>query len=240
MAEEKNWKRIRERLALQLPVRVHCRETRDYEWTEITRLINVTPFGCGFTLKRPTERGRLLHMTIPMPRQLRVFDHVEDQYRIWAIVRYLRTTVTDKGPAFEVGVAFVGKRPPASYEAEPWRRYDIANNIFQALAPAEQMLAPIGDVDKRAHTRHNIPVDMRVVILDPEGAIVATEHTVSENISSHGATLFTTLEIAVGRFIRITSEQYGLTVHAAIRSRSTGPDGIARIHFEFIDKQWPL
>jgi len=240
MAEEKNWKRIRERLALQLPVRVHCRETRDYEWTEITRLINVTPFGCGFTLKRPTERGRLLHMTIPMPRQLRVFDHVEDQYRIWAIVRYLRTTVTDKGPAFEVGVAFVGKRPPASYEAEPWKRYDIANNIFQALAPAEQMLAPIGDVDKRAHTRHNIPVDLRVVILDPEGAIVATEHTVSENISSHGATLFTTLEIAVGRFIRITSEQYGLTVHAAIRSRSTGPDGIARIHVEFIDKQWPL
>lgn len=240
MAEEKNWKRIRERLALQLPVRVHCRETRDYEWTEITRLINVTPFGCGFTLKRPTERGRLLHMTIPMPRQLRVFDHVEDQYRIWAIVRYLRTTVTDKGPAFQVGVAFVGKRPPASFEAQPWKRYDIANNIFQALAPAEQMLAPIGDVDKRAHTRHNIPVDMRVVILDPEGAIVATEHTVSENISSHGATLFTTLEIAVGRFIRITSEQYGLTVHAAIRSRSTGPDGIARIHVEFIDKQWPL
>ena len=240
MAEEKNWKRIRERLALQLPVRVHCRETRDYEWTEITRLINVTPFGCGFTLKRPTERGRLLHMTIPMPRQLRLFDHVEDQYRIWAIVRYLRTTVTDKGPAFQVGVAFVGKRPPASFEAQPWKRYDIANNIFQALAPAEQMLAPIGDVDKRAHTRHNIPVDMRVVILDPEGAIVATEHTVSENISSNGATLFTTLEIAVGRFIRITSEQYGLTVHAAIRSRSTGPDGIARIHVEFIDKQWPL
>jgi len=87
MPEERKWKRIRERLALQLPVRVRVRETTDFEWTEVTRLMNVTPFGAGFTLKRPTERGRLLHMTIPMPRQLRVFDHVEDQYRMWAIVR---------------------------------------------------------------------------------------------------------------------------------------------------------
>jgi hypothetical protein len=240
MPEERNWKRIRKRLALQLPVRVYCRETPDFEWTEITRLINVTPFGAGFTLKRPTEKGRLLHMTIPMPRQLRVFDHVEDQYRIWAIVRYVITKTSDKGLAFEVGVAFIGKRPPASYEAEPSKRYDIAANIFQALTPVEQMLAPLPDVEKRAHTRHNIAVDMRVTILDTDGTVVATEHTVTENISKNGATIFTTLEISVGRFIRITSEQYRLTVHAAIRSRSTGADGVARMHVEFIDNQWPL
>src|SRR3982074_3407916 len=92
MSEQRNWKLIRERLELKLPVRVRCREAEDVEWTEITRLIDVTPFGAGFTLKRPVEKGRLLHMTIPMPRQLRVFDHVEDQYRVWALVRYLRQT----------------------------------------------------------------------------------------------------------------------------------------------------
>src|SRR5947208_16264737 len=140
MAEEKNWKRIRERLALQLPVRVHCRETRDYEWTEITRLINVTPFGCGFTLKRPTERGRLLHMTIPMPRQLRLFDHVEDQYRIWAIVRYLNSSTTRNEPAFKGGVAFSGKRASASYETAPGTRYAIWNNGWRPASPTRMML----------------------------------------------------------------------------------------------------
>src|ERR1700754_5125507 len=109
-------KRIRERLELNLPVRVHCFEAPDFEWTEITRLINVTPFGAGFTLKRPTEKGRLLHMTIPMPRQLRVFDHTEDQYRVWALVRYMRILPQpDKKPSlFDVGVAFIGKQAPAS------------------------------------------------------------------------------------------------------------------------------
>jgi hypothetical protein len=240
MAEGRNWKRIRERLALQLPERVRGRDTADFEWTEMTRLLNVTPFGAGFTLKRPTERGRLLHMTIPMPRQLRVFDHVEDQYRIWAIVRYLKSKTTEKGTVFEVGVAFIGKRPPASYEAEPWKRYDIANNVFQPLGSSPEMLELVSSIDQRTQTRHNIAVDMRVEVLDLGGAVSETEHTVTENISEQGATLFTTLTVPVGRFIRLTNEQRGVVAHAAIRSRSTGADGVPRIHVEFIDGQWPL
>ena len=240
MSEERNWKRIRERLALHLPVRVRCRETPDFEWQEVTRLTNVTPFGAGFTLKRPTERGRLLHMTIPMPRQLRVFDHVEDQYRVWSIVRYLKANPSGKQTVFDVGVAFIGKRAPASYEKEPWKRYDISTNVYEALTAAVDMLRPLPSEDQRAFTRHNIAVDMRVEILDLNGEVVESEHTVTEDISTKGATLFTTLQISPGRFIRLTSEQQGITAHAAIRSRSTGADGIPRIHVEFIDREWPL
>jgi len=200
MAEERNSKRIRERLALQLPVRIRCRETPDVEWTEMTRLTNVTPFGAAFTLSRPTERGRLLHMTIPMPRQLRVFDHVEDQYKIWAIVRHLKSKTTSTGPAFEVGVAFIGKSAPASYEAQPWKRYEISFGASETLPALDERL-PSSLPDERAHTRHHMAVDMRVEVIEADGAIGASEQTVTENISAQGATLFTTLEIPVGRFI---------------------------------------
>ena len=240
MSEDRNWKRIRERLALHLPVRVQVRETPDFEWTEITRLTNVTPFGAGFPLKRPTEKGRLLYMTIPMPRQLRVFDHVEDQYRVWAVVRYMKAADSQHGTVFNIGVAFIGKRPPASFENQPWKRYDISTSAFQALAAADDILKPLPSADQRAHTRHNIAVDMRLELVDIDGEVITTEHTVTENISTKGATLFTTLDIPLGRFIRLTSDQHGITTHAAIRSRSTGTDGIPRIHVEFIDKEWPL
>jgi hypothetical protein len=240
MGEERNWKRIRERLALSLPVRVQGRDTLDSEWTEMTRLTNVTPFGAGFPLKRPTERGRLLHMTIPMPRQLRVFDHVEDQYRIWAIVRYMKVSASEKATMFEVGVAFIGKRAPASYEAEPWKRYDITTTAFQAFAKPEDILAALPSADQRVHTRYTIAVDMRIELVDPNGTVTESEHTVTEDISTKGATIFTTLQIPMGRFIRLTSEQQGVTAYAAIRSRSTGANGIPRIHVEFIDKEWPL
>jgi len=235
-------KRIRERLELKLPVRVVCRETPDFEWMEVTRLQNVTPFGAGFTLKRPTEKGRILHMTIPMPRQLRVFDHAEDQYRVWALVRYVksRTTTPDSNrPVFDVGVAFVGKRAPASYENEPSRRYEIATSSFDRMTTVDEMHV-IGTSDQRAHTRHFIPIDLLLETIDEKGEVGSSESTVTENISRKGATIFTTLQLPIGRFIRLTSGQYRLTVFAVIRSVSTGADGIPRIHVEFIDKEWPL
>ena len=152
MSEQRNWKRIRERLELKLPVRVRCRETAELEWTEITRLIDVTPFGAGFTLKRPIEKGRLLHMTIPMPRQLRVFDHVEDQYEVWALVRYVRPTAApgSKPLLFEVGVAFIGKQPPRSYEEDPAKRYEIGAVTPDKLSTVEEWTpTEVASSDKR-------------------------------------------------------------------------------------------
>ena len=241
MSEERTWKRIRERLELKLPVRVSCRETSDFEWMEVTRLIDVTPFGASFTLKRPTEKGRLLHLTIPMPRQLRTFDHAEDQYRVWAIVRHVQVSgqPDDKPIIFDVGVAFVGKRPPASYEAEPWKRYEIATSATESMAAAEESIKPLPPSDQRLHTRHNIAVDMRVEVIDERGQIAQSEQTVTENVSRKGATLFTTLKVPVGRFVRLSSTQYK-TTHAAVRAISTGADGIPRIHVEFVDQEWAL
>lgn len=243
MSDPRNWKRIRERLELKLPVRVRCRETADLEWSEITRLLDVTPFGAGFTLKRPIEKGRLLHMTIPMPRQLRVFDHVEDQYRVWAVVRYVRPLVAADGkpPQFEVGVAFIGKQPPRSYERNPSQRYDVGVAVPGQLATIEEWMPTESEAsDKRYHTRHNIPVDMLIETLNEGGTVEFSERTVTENISEKGAAIYTELDLPVGRFIRLSSEQFKLTVYAAVRGSSMGPTGVTRIHVEFIDREWPL
>jgi hypothetical protein len=238
-------KRMRERLELSLPVRVQGRESEDYEWVELTRLIDVTPFGARFSIARPTEPGRLLHMTLPMPRQLRCFDHVEQQYRVWALVRNVRlapSPASDKPARYEVGVAFVGKRPPASFEIDPTKRYEVA------ASPAESGLWGLHEQPERTsvpgaarpETRHNIPMDVVVEAFDENGKVSASETTVTENISRRGAAVFTTLNVARGRFVRLTSRQYQISVIAAVRARRTGADGIPRLHLEFVDKQWPL
>ena len=118
-----------ERVRLELPVRVTVREGANEEWTEVSRVLDLTPFGARFSLARLVDRGRLVHLTLPMPRQLRCFDHAEDQYRVWALVRNVSITTPDAKtglPRFGLGVAFVGKRPPASYVANPATRYEIA------------------------------------------------------------------------------------------------------------------
>ena len=81
---------------------------------------------------------------------------------------------------------------------------------------------------------------MTIEGFNERGETVASEMTVTENISLTGASVFTTLEVERGRFVRLNSEQYGATIVAIVRQRKTGDDGIVRLHLEFIDRQFPL
>ena len=248
MGFEGKSRRLRERVKLALPVRVHCRETAEHEWTEMSRLVDVTPFGARFPLTHPVERGRLLHLTLPMPRQLRCFDHIEDQYRVWALVRNL-TARTETGPRgeellmrFEVGVAFTGKNPPSSYLRDPATLYDVQSSPGGAGAlwtVREMREAAAGGV-RSEQTRLQVAVGVRVELFDTEGRVSASEETVTENISRRGAAVWTTLKAERGRIVRLTNIETGLSLIAAVRGARTGPDGIPRLHLEFIDRQWPL
>jgi PilZ domain len=243
-------KRLRERIKLALPVRVVCRESAGHEWVEMSRLLDVTPFGAGFVLSHPTETGRLLQLTLPMPRQLRCFDHIEDQYRVWALVRRVVPRL-GHGPAggeatqlrYEIGVAFTGKNPPASYLRDPSTRYEIDslsadNNLWQLREAEEDKSGGTGSRSKE--TRLHMALGVRVDVFDEEGRVSATEQTVTENISRRGAAVWTTLKVERGRFVLLTSTDSGLSVLAAVRAARTGPDGIPRLHLEFVDRQWPL
>jgi hypothetical protein len=249
MKEVQKSKRIRERLELQLPVRVYCRESLDQEWVEMTRLSDVTPFGTRFVIAHPVEIGRLLHLTLPMPRQLRCFDHVEDQYRVWSLIRHTRGLPSQTGsslPRFEVGVAFIGKRAPASYDFDPTKRYEVATSPTEAglwslqEQSAETAAEHVPSSEPRPETRHNIPVEVVLEAFDEKGQVSATEQTVTENISRRGAAIFTTLNLARGRFVRVTSAQYQISVLAVVRGNRAGADKITRLHVEFMGQQWPL
>jgi hypothetical protein len=81
---------------------------------------------------------------------------------------------------------------------------------------------------------------MLIETFNEKGELEFSEHTVAENISPKGAAIYTTLSLPVGRFIRLSSEQFKMTVFAAVRGHSMGPSGVPRIHVEFVDREWPL
>jgi hypothetical protein len=122
---------LRERLKLALPVLVRGRESAADEWSEMTHLVDVTPSGARVRLKRQIRWGQLLRLMMALPRQMRCYDFLEQQYLIWGVVRHV-TTLVAEGEAsaaltFDVGLAFVGKHPPASYEQDPATVYDVEN-----------------------------------------------------------------------------------------------------------------
>ncbi len=125
--EPREFTRRRARISLSLPIRVFCRESAGYEWTEQSRLVDVTQFGAGFTLRRPVDVGRVIKLIIPLPSQLRCFGHAEPMYSVWSLVRHssaIAAAEQQQSTRFRVGVGFIGKQAPASYVADPTLRYE--------------------------------------------------------------------------------------------------------------------
>lgn len=72
------------------------------------------------------------------------------------------------------------------------------------------------------------------------GELSQGEKTVTENISRQGAAVFTTPDITPGHLAKVTSTQYATSRLATVRGRRAGPDGIPRLHLEFVGGEWPL
>jgi hypothetical protein len=234
-----------QRYALALPTRVEVKVDQKFSWNEITRLEDISAFGAAFKLKRPVKRGRLMMISLPMPRQLRCYDYLEPQYRIWGLVRRcLPVGINPGSQSYAVGVAFVGKNPPQAYLDDPSKLYDISDRedgglwhlVEMDVMPDESELPAY----LRRHTRFAIPETLLIEMLDENGDVAASEITVTENISLGGAAVFTSFSVEPGSFLRVKSERQDLSIISIVRGKHLGEDGINRLHLEFIDHLFPL
>lgn len=220
---------------------VVCRETAEYQWTESSRLVDVNHFGAGFILNRPIDVGRLVQLIIPLPYQLRCFDYTEPMYAVWGLVRYasaLSSAEPNVPSRFRVGVGFIGKYPPLSYEQDPTIRYDPL--MVEVGSASLVRLARAQLAKQRREPRLVIPLEVLVETLDEKGKTCQSEHTVTETISTLGTCIPTNLDVGVGRILKLSSTIDGVSIFAAIRSREVAADGITRVGLEFIGDRWPL
>lgn len=242
--DDRSHRRI-QRVALTLPIKVEGKDGKAEGWEEITRLKDISAFGAGFTLRRPVKRGRLILLTLPMPRKMRCYDFLEAQYRIWAIVRRcIKLEGKIEGGNYLIGVAFIGRTPPKSYLEDPSVIYEITDRADEGLweittAPAEPDEDHLPSEERR-HSRYEIPISVTVEVYDSDGNVIRREETVTENISVSGAAVFSSIDMEVGSFVKISCKQYSTSIKAVIRGKRTGPDGIPRLHVEFVDQFFPL
>lgn len=241
-AEEE--RRIYKRKQLSLPVRVSGHDSVDSAWTEYSHLIDVSPFGARFTISRLTEVGRLLHVLLVMPRQYRCFDHAEDQYRIWSLVRHVTLVQSTEAQRLDLGVAFVGKHAPASYALDPLTRYEVVNSetegqLWDIREHSHSRAGPFTS-ERRDETRYQVPIEVLLEVIETSGEVIKAEKTVTEEISHSGTSVFTTFKLAKGQFVRLTSPQYQITITAVVRACYSKSDNFTRLGLEFIGAQWPL
>src|SRR5687768_1415594 len=96
------------------------------QWKEAAEVFSFTSSGIGFYMSRQCTVCNLISLKTKMPPHMRCYDHDSKSYEVWGLVQYCHMSTRVDSPAFQVGVAFIGKRPPETYAANPQQNYRIS------------------------------------------------------------------------------------------------------------------
>ena len=166
-----------------------------------------------------------------MPRKLRNYDFCRiaiQRLGRCSPLHYDLRTDSAKPRNIRLGVAFIGKDPArVAFREDPSTVYDITSregDEFWSIKEAEANPDAERDLPKevRRHSRIKLPTNVTVEILDDAGNTIASEQTVTENLSYSGAAIYTTLSPKVGSFVRINSDQYNVSIISIIRGVRVG------------------
>lgn len=238
--------RKNQRRSAKMMVTVEGRIDRMMSWNESTPLIDYSALGAAFTLERRLKQGNLILLSLPMPREMRNFDFAKDNYRVWGLVR--RCVPIDSGSdaqKYSVGVAFVGKYAPPDHFEFPEKRYELeSKEPVNGFWPYKEIRRferkPVNYSKIRQQPRYEIPQEVELELMDSNGWAIATETTVTVNISRNGAALYSELPAVVGSMIRVSCPNANVHLISIVRGIHTSQTGLSRINLEFIDQPFPI
>lgn len=216
---------------------VKVKESNDDSWKETANVISVSSTGAGFYVKSSCQIGRLVSLMLPLDPNLRCYDHQKELYSVWGLVQHCHMLPSDVENGYHVGVAFVGKQAPESYNVDPTQSYRICgmnqNGLWKIKEAAKEFKT-------RKDARFYEAIEHYLAVVDSQKISQTGERTTTENISRSGAAVVSTLDVHVGDSVKFISEAYDFSGLAVVCNRQDSPDGRIRLHLRFVENNFPI
>jgi hypothetical protein len=206
-------------------------------WKDVADVFSFTTSGVGFYLPRECGVGTLISLMVQMPAYMRCYDHEEEFYHVWGLVQYCHVATHNDMPAFQVGVAFIGKVPPASFAANPLQNYRISgmNDVgLWSVTESDSRFV------QRKELRYWQKIEFYLALIDQRRETIGGERTLTENISKSGAAVVTRLDLSVGDRIKLINSEFDFSSLAVVCNSQKLTDGRNRINLEFINGAFPV
>lgn len=204
---------------------------------EIADIASISSTGAGFYIQRECHPGTIVSLMLPLEPHLRCYDHDKEFYRVWGLVQHCHPLSGEENVGFHVGVAFIGKRAPQSYNEDHFQSYKICGMTEEGLwriTEARSKFKP------RRHVRYWTPIDLYLALVDERRVSLTGEKTVTENVSKNGAAVFSEMDVNVGDRVKFICEKYDFSGLAVVCNRHEGSDGKRRLHLQFVENSFPV
>jgi hypothetical protein len=224
------------RESVELKTIIQVKE-QDETWKETAVVNSVSKAGAGFNLSRPCTVGRLITLVMPLPSHLRAYDFHERLYPVLAVVQYCHEINVDGETSYNVGAAFIGKKIPSSYLADPCQNYRLTGMGEDGLWKITEAMA---DFKVRKHSRFWVEIEVSVTILQRDRKAVCKDVTTTQDISAGGASMRSSVAANIGDKVKFTCKEYNFFSMAVVRGRSVDGSDQPTLHVEFLDAKFPV
>jgi hypothetical protein len=216
---------------------VEGKDEKGNSWREAADAITYSVTGAAFYIPRKCKTGQLISLILPLPAELRGYDHDEEFYHVWGLVQHSHQTIMDDRECFYVGIAFVGKHPPASFHEDPSRSYRVSGMNEYGL----WTVAPLqGEFKTRTDIRYWEAIPHYLAPVNSENRLIHGARSVTENISRSGASVISKIDANVGDRLKFISEEYDFSGLAVVCDKRIGDDRRGRLHLRFVDDRFPV
>ena len=225
------------RVPVELKTVVQVKESDEETWKEVITVTTISRSGASFMLSRPCAVAKLVALVLPMPPELRAYDHHAEVYPVMGLVQYCNESTVDDVTKYHVGVAFIGKQVPDSYKADPRQSYMISGMDAEGLWRITEAESTF---KTRGHSRFWLAIDVSLTLIGKEKGNTVKEDAVTQNVSARGASVKCSLQAVAGDKVKFACKALDFYAIALVRNRKQPADAPATLHLEFIDDQFPI
>lgn len=208
-------------------------------WKEVADVVSFSATGAGFYVPTECKAGTLVSLMLPLPSEMRCYDHDKEFYRVWGLVQHCQAVMSEEDDveSYHVGVAFIGKNVPSGYHDDPTQNYRISGMTGDGLWKVE---AVKNEFKHRRDARYWQPIECYLAVVDKDKMSRTGAKAVTENVSRSGAAVFSSLEVQVGDSVKFICEQFDFSGLAVVCNRQSGNDGRMRLHLQFVNSAFPV
>jgi hypothetical protein len=210
-------RRRRNRLAIQVPVRVRGREAGGTAWEEVAASLDASEGGLAILMAHPVRTGQVLHLSVPLPSRYRQYDLTASSYRIYGLVRSSRL----QEARARVGVMFLGAQPPRGSDPLPAELYQLPGDQPEAARATASLL-------------------LRLEADEAPGGIAQEEHASVERLTPASAVVrVKSLPVGRGTILSVEDAGGGFRTRAEVSVISIEERGHARLVLRVLDAPIP-
>lgn len=210
-------RRRSQRFKLKIPARVAGFDRVGNKWHEMTQSIDVSRTGVTLRLRKRVRQNTILYITLPLPAKLRSHGFTDSSFNTYVLVR--RVEPPKNGERI-VALEFIGEHPPSGFLEKPWATF----------RPSKW-----GGQERRRKQRENRVEKIRVEYFNDAFAMLGSEETFTENLSSTGMRLVVKEAPFEFDLVRVIGLSRKFETLAAIRNRYLAKDGTERLCLHFLN-----